>query len=129
MKVLTILLLIASVALNVCFISGCKAFHDQVYGDPCRYAPEVSNVDASKAELERVAKRLDIEPKQLPSELSSTIIDKFNRSNVEVPFAYDGFEELANALGPEQEEAMRRYHQFITELQGKCVIVLEPEEN
>lgn len=111
MKVITILLLIASVALNVCFFAGCES------------------VDDGKSELVRIASLLNIKTSgKSASDLSSDIRYKLDRS-VEVPatFAPAAFEKMTKDLRVEEKEAMGKYHQFISDLQGKRVIVIEPE--
>ena len=50
------------------------------------------------------------------------------RSSAKVPSPFPGFEEMTEILSTSQETAMRSYHTFIKELQGKRVIVLDPED-
>ena len=124
MKVLTILLLIASVALNVFFFAGCKSLHDFVYDDPCKYS------DGGKEELVRIAESLGIKTAgKSSSDLSSDICIKLER-NVEVPMVFnsEAFEKMAEIVNSEAEDAMRKYQQFISDLQGKRVIVIERED-
>ena len=134
MKVITIPLLIASVALNVCFFAGCKSvrrfLHDAAYGNPCKYATAVPPVnDDGKSELVRIAGLLNIKTSgKSASDLSSDIRYKLD-SSVEVPatFAPAAFEKMTKDLRVEEKEAMGKYHQFISDLQGKRVIVIKPE--
>ena len=131
MKIIVILLLIASVALNVGFLTGCQSLHDVVYGNPCKYgqAPVQSVNDGGKAELVRIAGMLDIKTSgKTASDLSSDIRYKLDRS-ADVPTVFDDadFEKMAKDLNSSEEKAMRDYQRFISDLQGKRVIVIEPE--
>ena len=132
MKTLAILLFIASVALNVGFLTGCQSLHDAVYGNPCKYsqAPVQLVNDGGKAELVRIAGMLDIKTSgKTSSDLSSDIRYKLDR-NTDVPNAFDvaAFEKMAKDLNSAEEKAMREYQRFILDLQGKKVIVIEPEK-
>jgi len=132
MKALIILLMLASVALNACFFTGCRTLHDAVYGNPCKFKEQVhvsSGKDGNKAELIRIADLLGIKTSdKSSSDLVSDICYKLDRSD-NVPTAYDTqlFEKMTKALGEEQEKAMREYQRFISDLQGKRVIVIDPE--
>ena len=130
MKTLTMLLLLASVALNVCFFAGCRSLHDAIYGNPCKYGPVPSTNDNGKAELVRIAGLLDIKTSgKTVSDLSSDIRYKLDRK-VEVPKTVDSeaFEKMAKKVNSEAETAMREYQRFISDLQGKRDIVIEPEQ-
>lgn len=129
MKTIAILLLIASAALNVCFFAGCKSLHDAVYGNPCMYGAVPSATDGGKSELARIAGMLSITTSgKSASDLSSDIRYKLDRS-IDVPNAYDvkAFDELKQRLNPKQEEKIQEYQRFISDLQGKRIIVIEPE--
>ncbi len=126
---LSILLFLASVALNVCFIVGCRSLHDTVYGNPCKFAPPPPVSENDKVELVRIAETLDIKTTgKTVSDLSSDIRYKLERS-ADVPNAFNAtaFERMSKDLRVEEKEAMRAYHRFISDLQGKRVIVIEPE--
>ena len=129
MKTITIMLLVASVALNACFFAGCKSLHDAVYGNPCKYATPVPRADDDgKSELVRIASLLNIKTDgKSASDLSSDIRYKLDRSAV-VPNVFDeaAFEKMAKDLNSSEEKAMREYQQFISDLQGNRVIVIEP---
>lgn len=132
MKTIAILLFIASVALNVGFITGCQSLHDAVYGNQCKYsqAPVQPVNDGGKAELVRIAGMLDIKTQgKTASDLSSDIRYKLDRS-ADVPTVFDdaAFEKMAKDLNPIEKKAMREYQRFISDLQGKKVIVIEPEK-
>ena len=127
MRNLTILLFIASAALNACFIAGCRSLHDAVYGKPCKYAPVPRANDSCKAGFVHIAELMQIKTDgKTVSDLESDIRYKLERS-VDIPSVYPEFEELAKALGSKQKEAMREYQRFITDLQGKRVIVIEQD--
>ena len=129
-KKLVTLLFVASLALNVGFLTGCKMLHDTVFGDPCKFAsPKQQATQDGKAELVRIAGLLDIKTSgKTASDLSSVIRYKLDRST-EVPLVFDtaAFEKMLKDLNSDEALAMRKYHQFISELQGKRVIVIEPE--
>lgn len=129
MKVITILLLIASVALNVCFFAGCRSLHDAVYGNPCKYGSIPPATDSGKSELVKIAGLLNIKTSgKSASDLSSDIRYKLDRK-VEVPATFDlaAFEKMVKDLRVEEKKAMSEYQQFISDLQGKRVIVIEQE--
>ena len=131
LKTITIMLLVASVALNVCFFAGCKPLHDAVYGNTCKYATPVPRADDDgKSELVRIASLLNIKTNgKSASDLSSDIRYMIDRK-VDVPEAFDtvAFEKMAKGLRVAEKKAMSEYQQFITDLQGKRVIVIEPEQ-
>ena len=129
MKVITILLLIASVAMNVCFFAGCRSLHDAAYGNPCKYVIIPPATDGDKSELARIAGMLGIKTSgKSASDLSSDIRYNLDRK-VDVPTSFDSaaFEKMAKDLNSSEEKAMRDYQRFISDLQGKRVIVIEPE--
>ena len=129
MKVITILLLIASVALNVCFFAGCRSLHDAAYGNPCKYVIIPPATDGDKSELARIAGMLGIKTSgKSASDLSPDIRYNLDRK-VDVPTSFDSaaFEKMAKDLNSSEEKAMRDYQRFISDLQGKRVIVIEPE--
>ena len=129
MKVITILLLIASVALNVCFFAGCRSLHDAAYGNPCKYGIIPPATDGDKSELARIAGMLGIKTSgKSASDLSSDIRYSLDHK-VDVPTSFDSaaFEKMAKDLNSSEEKAMRDYQRFISDLQGKRVIVIEPE--
>lgn len=133
MTSLAVLLLIASISLNLCFFAGCRSLHDVVYGNPCKFGPgtvQVTNDSSGKAELVGIARKLGIKTSgKTMSCLASDICEKFDNSIV-VPNAFDAaaFEKMAKDLRVEEKKAMREYQDFISGLQGKRVIVIEPEE-
>ncbi len=126
---LMMLLFIASVVLNVCFIAGCRSLHDAVYGKPCKYAPVPPVHDIDKAVLVGIAESLNIKTEgKNVSDLSSDIHYKLDRDTA-VPIAFDAaaFDKMAKDLRVEEKDAMREYQRFITNLQGKRVIVIEQD--
>ena len=132
MKTIITLVFLASVALNVFIFTGCRTLHDAVFGNPCKYSPApVQPVnDGGKAELVRIAGMLDIKTSgKTVSDLSSDIRYKLDRST-DVPNAFDAaaFEKMAKDLNSTEEKTMREYQRFISDLQGKKVIVIEPEK-
>ncbi len=130
MKTLAILLFLTSITLNVCIFAGCRPLHDTFYGNPCKYNTYLPVNDNGKDELVRIAGLLDIKTSgKSVSDLSSDIRSKLDR-NVDVPtvFNADAFEEMIKIVDPEAEKAMREYQRFISDLHGKRVIVIEPEQ-
>ena len=107
--------------------------HDIIYGSPCKFAGEVrepSDRTDGKTELVRIAGLLDIKTSgKSASDLASDIRNKLNRST-DVPTVYSvsSFEKMAKDLNPDESKAMREYQRFISDLQGKRVIVIEPEQ-
>lgn len=129
MKIMSILFL-ASVALNACFITGCQALHDAVYGNPCKYGSHQPAGDDGKSELVRIANLLDIKTSGKSAyDLAFDIRYKLNRS-ADVPQVFDdeAFKRMRKDLRSYEKDAMDEYQRFILELQGKRVIVIEPEE-
>ena len=128
MKTIAILLLLTSVALNVCFFAGCRSLHDAVYGNPCKYGVVPPATDGDKSELVRIAGMLGIKTSgKSASDLSSDIRYSLDHK-VDVPTSFDSaaFEKMAKDLNSSEEKAMRDYQRFISDLQGKRVIVIEP---
>ena len=125
------LLLAASVAVNAGFFAGCKSLHDMAFGHPCKYSSVSPHKgDDGKERLERIAKLLNIKTSnKMAFDLESAIKDKLDRS-IDVPNIYDAnsFEKMAKDLNSNEEKAMREYQRFISDLQGKRVIVIEPED-
>ncbi len=132
MKTIVTLVFLASIALNVFIFTGCRTLHDSVYGNPCKYSkvPVQPINDGGKAELVRIAGMLDIKTSgKTVSDLSSDIRYKLDRS-VDVPGAFDAaaFEKMSKDLRVEEKKAMREYQRFISDMQGKKVIVIAPEQ-
>lgn len=132
MKGFLSLLLILSVALNVGFLTGCATIHNAVYGNPCKYSshPPVSGGDGDKVQLARIAHLLEIPTNgKSASDLVSDICYTLDRST-DVPDALDttAFDELFVRLLPGEKPTLKEYHRFISDLQGKRVIVIEPED-
>lgn len=130
-KKLAILLCLVSIALNVCVLAGCRSLHDAVYGNPCKYSPApVPSVNGgNKVELVRIAEVLGIKTSgKTVSDLSSDIRYKLG-CGTDVPSVFDAaaFEKMAKDLNSTEEKFMREYQRFISDLQGKRVIVIEQE--
>lgn len=128
LKVITVLLIIASIALNACLFAGCKSLHNYVYGKPCKFIDKSELVN--KSELVEIARLLGIETSgKSASDLSSDIRIKLD-DKVEAPIAFDSaaFEKMAKDLRVEEKKSMIEYHQFISDLQDKRVIVIERED-
>lgn len=121
MKVLPYILLALSLALNVAFLTGCISIGPN---------PPPPPTDDGRARLSRIASLLDIptDGKQA-SDLEGDIRYKLNHDKV-VPAPYDeaAFAKMTQKIGTKDAEAMKEYHQFILELQGKRVIVVGGEE-
>ena len=127
MKAFLSLLLILSIACNVGFLAGCAAFHDAVYGKPCKFAPKD---DEGKNGLVRIANILDIRTdSKMVSDLVSDIKYKLEHS-IDIPKPLDeaAVENLSVRLIGNEKTEIKNYHQFISGLQGKRVIVIERED-
>ena len=132
MKGFLSLLLILSITLNVGFLTGCSTIHDAVYGNPCKYSshPPTSVGDGGKAQLIRIAQLLDIPTNgKSASDLVSDICYKLDRSK-EVPDALSqaAFDKISAGLLPGEKPVLEEYQRFVSDLQGKRVIVIEPED-
>ena len=128
MKVLAVILFIASVALNVGFLTGCQSLHDAVYGSPCKFVPAAPKQDGA-TDLARIAGLLDIKTSgKAATDLVADICYKLDR-NMDVPKAFDdsAFNDATKDLLSGEKEVLRKYQQFISELQGKRVIVIDRE--
>lgn len=118
MKTFLTILLLASLALNAAFLTGC--FTRGTFlgnGDPG---------DDGRGRLVRIADTLEI-PTDGKSvfDLESDIRHALE-SDVAVPVAFDEstFEAIAKASTAQEEEILRAYQQFILGLQGKRVIAV-----
>ena len=131
MKGFLSLLLILSIALNIGFLTGCATFHDAVYGNPCKYSshnPPMSGNDG-KAQLTRIATLLGIPTSgKSASDLASDILYELDRQTP-VPEALDpvSYDKLSERLLTAEKPVLLEYQRFISDLQGKQVIVIEPE--
>ena len=138
MKTFLSFLLVLSLAVNVGFLTGCAAFHDAVYGNPCKYAtgksPEphpgpVAN-DDGKAELVRIAEILGIRTGgKSASTLASDIryiLDRVHDAPVGV--SSKTLKEARDYLTPDAVREIEELQRFAADLQGKRVIVYTPEE-
>ena len=144
-------LFIASIGLNAMFLSGCTSTqfgrwcHKVGYGDPCRLAqgqcsgstqttyhsnPSAPSGDDGKAQLARIATLLDIPTSgKSASDLVSDILYKLDRPTTPVPTALDqpSYDKLSERLLKAEKPVLLDYQRFISDLQGKRVIVIEPE--
>lgn len=150
MKGILPFLFIVSIGLNVFFLTGCTStklgrwVHKTCYGDPCLLSqnaypyqstppssklPTQSSGDYGKVELERIARLLGIRTNgKTSSDLAADIRYVLDRkADVPSQFNSAAFEKMAKDLNTEEEKAMRDYQQFISDLQGKRVIVIEQE--
>ena len=130
---LSLLLLVASAALNVGFLTGCQTLHDVVYGNPCKYATPGHKESANtsgKEELIRIARLLDVNTSGMTvPDLSAKIRDKLDRNaDVPQPFGDSAFNDVTKDLLSGEKEMLGRYQEFISGLQGKRVIVIERED-
>ena len=133
MKSILPFLLVASVALNVAFLTGCVSLHNAVFGNPCRISQGPAtrpSSDNGRLELERIARLLSIRTNgKSTSDIAADIRYVLDR-NADVPAQFDSsaFEKMAKDLNTDEEKAMREYQRFISNLQGKRVIAFEPED-
>lgn len=134
-------LLLLSIALSVGFLTGCrtirKCVHNYIllYGSaPCEFCSanhvsQTQSKDADKVQLTRIATLLDIPTSgKSASDLESDILYKLDR-RTPVPTALDqtAYDNLSKRLLTAEKPVLRDYQQFIFDLQGKRVIVIEPE--
>lgn len=138
MKTFLSFLLVLSLAVNVGFLTGCAAFHDAVYGNPCKYAtgksPEphpgpVAN-DDGKAELVRIAESLHIRTGGKSASTLASDIRYVTDRETEPPagLSDNALTEAKKRLPPECWSEVEELQRFATDLQGKRVIVYIPEE-
>ena len=137
MKALLTLMFIASLGLNVMFLTGCTSTrlgrwtHKKCYGDPCRLSPvSVSSGDSGKAELERIASLLRIKTSgKSASDIAGDIRYVLDRS-AHVPASLSDTElaRVKNQLSSVQGGTVEEINKFVDSLQGKRVIVIAPEE-
>lgn len=120
MKTLATLLLLASLALNAAFLTGCVTRGTFFGSEP------TSPDDGDRARLVRIAGLLDIPTEGKSAlDLESDICHVLNRAmNVPQAFGEADFEKMAKDLNPVEREAMQQYQRFILSLQGKRVIAV-----
>lgn len=120
MKAFATLLLLASLALNAAFLTGCVSWIPFL-GDKAS-----SKDDDGRARLVRIAEVLDIPTEDKSAyDLECAISHVLNRAmNVPQAFGEADFEKMAKDLNPVEREAMQQYQRFILGLQGKRVIVM-----
>ena len=136
-KALLTLMFIASLGLNIMFLTGCTSTrlgrwtHKQCYGDPCRLSPvSVSSGDSARAELERIASSLSIKTAgKSASDLASDIRYVLDR-NIQVPATLtdEEMKEVASLLSNTKAGKVKDLQRFVSSLQGKHVIVVSPED-
>lgn len=128
MKALFILISIASIAANICFLSGCASFHATVYGTPCKFAPPIID---GKPELIRIASLLGIKTAdKSASDLANDIHYILDRSYyVPSPLTEAEMSVVGDLLSSSEFKAIKELNNFVSELQRKHIIVVQPEEN
>ncbi len=135
MKAFLSFLLLASIAVNVGFLTGCASFHDLCYGsNPCKHCSAIHvspyQLDAEKKkELVKIADLLGIETtRKEASDLSSDICYVLDRKeNVPGGLSPSEMSEIQDLLSTSHARKIADLNQFVEELQGKRVIVIEPE--
>ena len=122
MKTLATILLLASLALNAAFLTGCVT-RATFFGND---VPE----DEGRARLVRIADILEIQTAGKSAfDLESDIRHSLE-SDVDVPRAFDEetLEAIAQASTTQEAEILRNYQRFILRLQGKRILVVGGEE-
>lgn len=120
MKVLATILLLASLALNAAFLTGCVT-RGTFFGDG-----QTSANDDGRARLVRIADLLDIPTEGKSAfDLESDIRHALDRAMIAPP-AFDEatFEKTAKKVNSKEEEVLRDCQRFILRLQGKRVIAV-----
>jgi hypothetical protein len=123
MKILVALLLVASLALNVAFLTGCATLG-------MFFTQEPQPVDEAREALVRIAVMLDI-PTAGKSvyTLESDIRQKLEHGmSIPAPFDQTTFEKTVMKVNPMEEGHLRDCQRFLLRLQGKRVIVLDGKD-
>ena len=131
MKTLLSLLFIASIGLNVAFLTGCA--HDAFYGKPCKYSKPSQPIqvgDDGREAFAAIASDLGLPTSGRDTETLKTDIHYAISVKPPVPRLFDNelFEKMAKDLNSSEENAMREYQRFIRDLQGKRIIVITPKD-
>ena len=138
MKTIQTLLFLASIGLNIAFLTGCQTIHDNIYGTPCKYAsakPTQTNLtgDDGREALVVIASDLGLPTDERDADTLIFDIRHLlsNRDTAPRLFDDDSFENMSKDLPPSKSDwvnSMREYQRFIRELQGKRIIVISPED-
>ena len=128
--VLFFILLIASVVLNVILLNGCEFLGiggKEKSGTPVPHAPVPISQSDCLRELAAVLK-LDEGPEKTPGDIAFDIRQCLDnrqkyRGNV---LSSDSFEKASAAIRiSKDQETFKAYHEFISKIAGKTIIVLE----
>ncbi len=138
MKTFLSFLLVLSIAVNVGFLTGCAAFHNAVYGNPCKYAaqkaselrPDPGVNDGGEAGLVRIAGSLRIRTggKSTSTLASDILYVTDQRREPPAVLSDNALTEARDRLPPDCWREIEELQHFATDLQGKRVIVYTPEE-
>ena len=128
--VLFFILLIASIALNVILLNGCEflGIHGRVGQEKPRPTPPVSSSESScLREIAEVLK-LNEGPDKTPGDIVFDIRQCLNNRQKYLGeiFSSDSFEKASAAIRiSKDQETFKAYHEFISKIAGKTIIVLE----
>ena len=139
MKTFLSFILILSIAVNIGFFTGCAAFHNAVYGVPCKIASAqtanrrpVSSAakDSGRAELVRIAELLGIQTSGKSADaLAGDIRYVLDRSEaIPAELSNSTQSEAKRRLPPDAWREIEEHSRFVSDLQGKRVIAFTPEE-
>ena len=126
--VLFFILLIASVSLNVILLNGCEFLDGKAGQGRAMQTPPVSSSESSYLrELAEVLK-LDEGPEKTPGDIAFDIrqcLDNRQKYRGDV-LSPDSFEKASAAIRiPKDQDIFKSYHEFISKIAGKTIIVLE----
>lgn len=131
MKTFLSLSLVLSLAVNAGFLSGCAAFHDPVYGKPCRVSAPGSvpaPADDGTARLAEIADLIGIAADgKSAADLAGEIRFALDRETF-VPEGLSGAElaKAKNQLSSDQARKLEEVQRFLDSLRGRRVVVVEP---
>ena len=128
--VLFFILLIASIALNVILLNGCEILGIEGrsgQGKPAQSPPASSSESSYLRELAEVLK-LNEGPEKTPGDIAFDIrqcLDNRQKYRGDV-LSSDSFEKASTAIRiTKDQETFKAYHEFISKIAGKTIIVLE----
>lgn len=141
MKTTQWILFIASIALNAFFLTGCTStragrwVQEQCYGKPCQLSQERASMpsrDHERETLVRIARLIGIPTSgKSTSDLANDICFKLDPDRFKTPPAaldQESFERLSVRLLSGEKPVLEDYQRFISDLAGKRILVMNPED-